>query len=129
MSGYLYQNDLSSMKLAILASTRHDRMVREIASELGIPQIRLRKRMMDRFDMLLLENLPARYEQGMREREQVPRPGRELGAGIYTRAVPLILEDDMDAIAGKVRLMIAEGRPPEEAVEAGRAMIRELITR
>jgi energy-converting hydrogenase A subunit M len=129
MSGYLYQNDLSSMKLAILASTRHDRMVREIASELGIPQIRLRKRMMDRFDMLLLENLPARYEQGMREREQVPRPGRELGAGIYTRAVPLILEDDMDAIAGKVRLMIAEGRPPEEAVEVGRAMIRELITR
>ena len=129
MSGYLYQNDLSSMKLAILASTRHDRMVREIASELGIPQIRLRKRMMDRFDMLLLENLPARYEQGMREREQVPRPGRELGAGIYTRAVPLILEDDMDAIAGKVRLMIAEGRPPEEAVEAGRAMMRELITR
>lgn len=129
MSGYLYQNDLSSMKLAILASTRHDRMVREIASELGIPQIRLRKRMMDRFDMLLLENLPARYEQGMREREQVPRPGRELGAGIYTRAVPLILEDDMDAIAGKVRLMIAEGRPHEEAVEAGRAMIRELITR
>jgi energy-converting hydrogenase A subunit M len=129
MSGYLYQNDLSSMKRAILASTRHDRMVREIASELGIPQIRLRKRMMDRFDMLLLENLPARYEQGMREREQAPRPGRELGAGIYTRAVPLILEDDMDAIAGKVRLMIAEGRPHEEAVEAGRAMMRELITR
>jgi len=129
MSRYLYQNDLSSMKLAILASTRHDRMVREIASELGIPQIRLRKRMMDRFDMLLLENLPARYEQGMREREQAPQPGRELGAGIYTRAVPLIFEDDMDAIAGKVRLMIAEGRPPEEAVEAGRAMIRELITR
>ena len=129
MSGYLYQNDLSSMKLAILASTRHDRMVREIASELGIPQIRLRKRMMDRFDMLLLENLPARYEQGKRDQESVPLPGRELGAGIYTRAVPLIPEDDMEDIARKVRLMIEEGIPLQEAVEAGRAMMRELITR
>lgn len=128
MSGYLYQNDLSSMKLAILASTRHDRMVREIAAELGIPQIRLRKRMMDRFDMLLLENLPARYEQGRLDREQAPRPDRELGAGIYTRAVPLITEHDMEDIAGKVRIMIAEGISLQDAVDAGRAMMRELIS-
>ena len=127
MSGYLYQKDLTSMKLAILASTRHDRMVREIAEELGIPQIRLRKRMMDRFDMLLLENLPARYEQGRLDREQAPLPYRELGAGLYTRAVPLVAENDMEVIAGKVRIMIAEGVPLQDAIDAGRAMMREMI--
>ena len=102
-------------------------MVREIAEELGIPQIRLRKRMMDRFDMLLLENLPARYEQGRLYREQAPLPDRELGAGLYTRAVPLIAENDMEDIAGKVRIMIAEGVPLQDAIGAGRAMMREMI--
>ncbi len=64
MTGYLYEKDLSAMKYAILTSTRHDQVVRSIAAELNIRQIKLRKLMMDHFDMMLLENLPARYDQG-----------------------------------------------------------------
>lgn len=127
MSGYLYEKDLSSMKYAILTSTRHDRMVREIAGDLGIPQLKLRRYIMDRFDMLLMENLPARYEQGMREEEGAPRPDRDLHAHLYSRAVPLVPEEDMEQIVWRVREMMENGTPEEEAVSAGRDLIREAI--
>ena len=60
MSGYLYEKDLVAMKYAILISTRHDRLVREIAGDLGISPQNLRRYMIERFDMILMENLPAR---------------------------------------------------------------------
>ena len=129
MTGYIYEKDLSAMKYTILTSTRHDRMVREIAAELDIPQIRLRKWMMDRFDMMLLENLPARYEQGKISRENENSIEKDLGARIFTRAVPLINSSEMDQITGQVQTLIREGTPDEEAVKAGRKMIRDVICR
>jgi energy-converting hydrogenase A subunit M len=127
MTGFLYEKDLSAMKYAILTSTRHDRLVREIAAELAIPQIRLRKRMMDRFDMLLLENLPARYDQGKIARMTENPIEKELGAGLYTRAVPLISRSEMDLICDRVQALIREGSAKEEAALAGRNMIRDVI--
>lgn len=67
VSGYLYEKDLVAMKYAILISTRHDRLVREIAGDLGISPQNLRRYMIERFDMILMENLPARYEAGKAE--------------------------------------------------------------
>ncbi|NYT06877.1 MAG: DUF1959 domain-containing protein [Methanomicrobiales archaeon] len=129
MSGYLYEKDLTSMKYAILTSTRHDRMVREIAAELGIPQLRLRRYIMNRFDMLLMENLPARYEQGKRLVEEAPSPERDLRPHLYSRAVPLIAEEEMDHILSRVRELMENGTPRDDAVSAGRALIREAIMR
>lgn len=128
MTGYLYKKDLTAMKYAILTSTRHDRTVKEIAGELGIPQIRLRKWMMDRFDMLLLENLPARYTQGILARAAMEDPvGKGLGTELYTRAVPLVSPREMDRIAREVKVLIGEGKQGEEALLEGRKMIREVI--
>jgi energy-converting hydrogenase A subunit M len=127
MTGFMYEKDLSSMKYTILSSTRHDRMVREIAAELDIPQTRLRKLIMERFDMMLLENLPARYDQGKISRGTENPVEKELGAGLYTRAIPLIGSSEMDQITELVRTMIQEGRSEQEAVTAGRKMIRDVI--
>src|SRR5690606_15753933 len=96
MTEPLYEKDLTSMKYAILTSRRHDRMVHEIATDLALPQLRVRRYIMDHFDMLLLENLPARYERGKMEENDSPEPERSLGARLYTRAVPLIREELMD---------------------------------
>jgi hypothetical protein len=127
MSGYIFERDLSSLKYAILASTRHDRMVREIADELGIPQLRLRRYIMERFDMLLMENLPARYEEGKRRTAETPLPERDLRAHLYSHAVPLIDEEVMDRIVSRVKRMMENGTPEKEAVSAGRTLIREAI--
>jgi len=127
MTGFMYEKDLSAMKYTILTSTRHDRMVREVAAELDIPQIRLRKLMMGRFDMMLLENLPARYDQGKISRGTENPIEKDLGAGLYTHAIPLISSTEMDRITELVRTLIQEGRPEKEAVTAGRKMIRDVI--
>ncbi len=127
MTRFMYEKDLSSMKYTILSSTRHDRMVREIAAELDIPQIRLRKLIMERFDMMLLENLPARYDQGKIARETENPVEKDLGSGRFTRAIPLISSSEMDQITELVRTLIREGRSEQEAVTAGRKMIRDVI--
>jgi energy-converting hydrogenase A subunit M len=127
MTRFMYEKDLSAMKYAILTSTRHDRMVREIAADLDIPQIRLRKLMMDRFDMMLLENLPARYDQGKISRGTENPVEKDLGTRLYTRAIPLLTTSEMDRITEKVQLLIREGRSEQEAVAAGRTMIRDVV--
>jgi hypothetical protein len=128
MSDYLYEKDLTAMKYAILKSGRHDRLIREISTDLGIPGIKLRKYIMARFDMLLMENLPARYEQGRMMNQGEPLPDRELGSLLYSRAVPIIDEDRMKEIVAEVKAMIDTGIPEKEAVQVGKQMIREAIT-
>jgi hypothetical protein len=127
MTGFLYEKDLSAMKYTILTSTRHDRMVREIAAELEIPQIKLRKWMMNRFDMILLENLPARYNQGKIARGNENAVLKDIGAGLYTSAIPLISSSEMDRITERVQALIRDGSSEEEAAIAGRNMIRDVI--
>ncbi|HON82044.1 MAG TPA: DUF1959 family protein [Methanoregulaceae archaeon] len=129
MSEYLYEKDLTAMKYNILVSTRHDRMVREIASDLRIPHIRLRRYIMERFDMLLMENLPARYEEGKRQTAHAPEPERSLRTHLYSRAVPLLDEDEMGRILSRIKELMEHDTPREEAVSAGRDLIREAILR
>jgi hypothetical protein len=104
-------------------------MVREIADDLGISHLKLRRYIMDRFDMLLMENLPARYEQGKALMRDTPFPDSNLGTILYSRAVPLLSEEQMDGILTSVQKMIGEGFPEHEAVGAGKKMIREAIQR
>ncbi|MDH7511189.1 MAG: DUF1959 family protein [Methanolinea sp.] len=129
MKEALYEKDLTAMKFTILESRRHDRMVREIAADLGIPHLLLRRYLMENLDMLLLENLPARYEQGKKFQEGLPEVERALSSHLYTRAVPLINERVMDAIVAATKERVAAGIPLSEAVSAGKAMVRQVILR
>lgn len=123
----LFEKDLSSMKYDILTSRRHDRVVREIASDLGIPQLKVRRFIMDRFDMILMENLPARYERGKKVRDEAPEPERYLGAYLYSHAVPLVGPELMDGIIAEVREMVRRGTSMEQAVLFGKSRLREAI--
>lgn len=125
MSRYLYEKDLVAMKYAILISTRHDRLVREIARDLGMSHQNLRKYMIDRFDMILMENLPARYEAGKAEIGNDAPLADALGRVLYTRYIPLLERETMNGILEQVRAMIEEGVPQEEAVARGKKMIGE----
>lgn len=127
MTGPLYEKDLTSMKYDILVSRRHDRMVREIASDMGLPQLRVRRYIMEHFDMLLMENLPARYERGKKVRGDTPEPERSLGAYLYTHAVPLIREELMDQVIEEVKDMLRHGTPMDQAVFSGKKWLREAI--
>ncbi|MDI6899168.1 MAG: DUF1959 domain-containing protein [Methanolinea sp.] len=129
MKEALYEKDLTALKYAILESRRHDRMVREIAADLGIPHLLLRRYLMENLDMLLLENLPARYEQGKKFQQGLPEVERALSSHLYTRAVPLVNEGVMDTIVTATKDRIAAGLPLSEAVSAGKAMIRQVILR
>ena len=125
MSTYLYEKDLTSQKFAILASPRHDRMVREIADDLGIKATRLRRYMMDRFDMILMENLPARHEQAKKEAGSLH--DSQIGATLYSRAVPLVDEERMEEIVATVYQLLRKNVSEAEAVATGKKMIREEI--
>jgi len=125
MTRYLYEKDLVAMKYAILISTRHDRLVREIASDLGMSHQNLRKYLIESFDMILMENLPARYEAGKAEIGNDAPLADALGRALYTRYIPLIERERINGILEQVRAMIADGIPQDEAVAKGKRMIGE----
>ena len=130
MSRWIYEQDLVSQKYRILIAMRHDRIIRQIAADLGIGLQDLRKYFIEHCDMILLENLPARYKAAVMARADVDDPvARELGRDIFSRGIPLISPHQMDRILKKTKERIEAGSPLPEAVAAGKAMVREVILR
>ena len=127
MSGYLYEKDLVSQKYRILVSIRHDQLVREIASELGIPVQELRRYLIEHLDMILLENLPARAEAAGTIRSNNNDVAAALGKEKYTRYIPILPVAAMDLIFHDVNERVRTGTPFAEAVAYGRAQIREAL--
>ena len=127
MSEYLYENDLVSQKYRILTSLRHDQLVREIASELGIPVQKLRKYLIEHLDMILLENLPARAEAAREKLSQSDELAAALGKEKYTIYIPILPVATMDSIFHDVIEHIRTGTPVAEAVAYGRTQIREAL--
>ncbi|MDK2990660.1 MAG: energy-converting hydrogenase subunit, partial [Methanoculleus sp.] len=54
---FLYEKDLRPLKYNILTSTKHDAAVRAIARRLGVRDAKLRRLLIQRLDMSLLENI------------------------------------------------------------------------
>jgi energy-converting hydrogenase A subunit M len=124
--GFLYEKDLRMMKLRILQSPRHAAVVVAIAERYGLSKQETRKILMSRCDMILLENLPARYEEAVRVEEEVHDPDTAaLGALVITKAIPLVDRAVMDAAIVTIRSAGKTER--EEAVSAAIAAIREAI--
>jgi len=128
MSGWLYEQDLMVQKYRILIATRHDRILRTIASDLGIGVQELRKTLIERLDMILLENLPARYEAAIAADQKGDDPvALVLGRNIFSSGIPLIPESRMDGILRTTKERLDRGTPRPEAIAAGKALIREAI--
>jgi hypothetical protein len=128
MSGWLYEQDLMVQKYHILIATRHDRLLRAIASDFGIGVQDLRKTMIERLDMILLENLPARYEAAIAaDREANDPVAVALGRAVLSTGIPLVPEARMDEILKSTTHRLNQGTPVPEAIAAGKALIREAI--
>ena len=130
MTEWLYEQDLVSQKYRILIAHEHDQLIRALASDLGVGVQELRRYMIEHIDMILLENLPARYKAAVAAGADADDPvAQELRPDIFSRSIPLIPTQQMDAILKKTKERIEAGSPLPEAVAAGKAMIREVILR
>jgi hypothetical protein len=128
VTAYLYEKDLVGMKYAILISRRHDAMVREIALDLGVGVQQLRRYLIENFDMILLENMPARYEAGKQDPDDDDDEAKMLGRALYTRYIPLFSGDAVNRALDRIDTWISEGMPLEDAVVKGKKMLGEVIT-
>lgn len=124
MNKYLYEKDLRQMKLIILESRRHDAAVLELAATLGIKRQQLRKILIERSDMMFLENLPARCDVA---REAGDDTERLLGIPLLTQAFCLISKEDGVLIKEQYLRRIQDGIKHEAAVSEARMEMMELI--
>ena len=125
----LYEKDLRPFKFRILMSSRHQALLQTLAVRLGVQTQLLRKRMIERFDMQLLENLPARYEAAEKIPESSDPIDIALGMELFTRTIPLLEIEVMNTIRQNVGTLLKNGSSVEEAVMSGRAMIKEALSR
>ncbi len=125
---FLYEKDLRGMQLNILASTRHDWTVSEVARRYGIDKQRLRRLLMERLDMILLENLPARYEAWLVRGDPGGAVERSLGEELLTRYIPLLDAASMQYIVSETKGYIANGLSEDRAVEAAIEKVREVLS-
>lgn len=126
MSRWIYEQDLVSQKYRILIAMRHDRIIRQIAADLGFGLQDLRKYVIEHCDMILLENLPARYEAALLA-AGTDAVARAIGRDLYTIYIPLLPADVMENIYRKTTGKVQSGTPFDEAVAEGRAMVREAM--
>ncbi len=129
MVTFLYENDLREMKLIILSSPLHEVTIAVLCKKYGIRRQILRKKMIDLFDMSLLENLPARFEVWEKE-----EPGRDesiesaFGVSLITRQIPLITTEEMNSIIQQTNDKISAGFDKSQAIDEGMTMIREVLS-
>ena len=129
MTKYLYEKDLRKMKLNILVSPLHDRLVRTVADLYNISRQEMRKQLMEKCDMILLENLPTRYDDWIKNRDEGSLVQEALGYNLMTKYIPIINKSDMNEVLVEIQARISEGMQEELAVTEGKIMIRELILR
>ncbi|MEA2035680.1 MAG: DUF1959 domain-containing protein [Euryarchaeota archaeon] len=129
MTKYLYEKDLRKMKLNILVSPLHDRLVRTVADLYNISRQEMRKQLMEKCDMILLENLPTRYDDWIKNADEGSLVQEAVGYNLMTKYIPIINKSDMNEVLMEIQARISEGMQEELAVTEGKIMIRELILR
>jgi hypothetical protein len=127
MSRWIYEQDLVSQKYRILIAIRHDRIIRQIAADLGIGLQDLRKYIIEHFDMILLENLPARYEAALNAYGDKDPVARAVGRDLYTTYIPLVPAGVMENIYRKTMVKVQSGTSFDDAVAEGRTLVREAM--
>jgi len=128
MVTYLYERDLTEMKLIILSSPLHEVTMAALCEKYGLRRQILRKKMMNLFDMSLLENIPARYEVWEKTQSEANGSIESLfGVSLITQQIPLLTDEEMDIIIQQTNEKISAGYNEEQAMDEGITMIREVI--
>ncbi len=129
MSRWIYEQDLVTQKYRILITVRHDRIVRQIAADLGMGLQELRRYLIGRWDMILLENLPARFEAAADIDKGGDPVAQAIGRDLYTKAIPLVPADVMEKAYRSALASVQAGSPLPEAAAGAKAMLREAMMR
>lgn len=117
MMDVLYEKNLRPLKLHILQSPRHRRTIGEIARRLGMEPGRVIRWMIEHFDMQLLENMPARFEQGVAHQDANDPLASAIGATLFTVYLPLFTPEEMDAALEEARKRLKKGEEMEVVVK------------
>ncbi|MDH7592830.1 MAG: DUF1959 domain-containing protein [Methanomicrobiales archaeon] len=117
MMDVLYEKDLRPLKLHILESPRHRRTIREIGRRLGVEPGWLIRWAMAHFDMQLLENLPARFEQGLAHQGADDPLASAIGAELFTVYLPFFTTEEMNAALEQARERLGRGEGMEAVVK------------
>lgn len=124
MNTYLYEKDLRQMKLTILESRRHDAVVLELAATLAIKRQQLRKILIERSDMMFLENLPARCDAARKTGDETERL---LGIPLLTQAFHLLPKEEGERIKEQYLQRIQNGIIQDVAISEAQMEILEMI--
>ncbi|KQC03392.1 MAG: hypothetical protein APR53_05525 [Methanoculleus sp. SDB] len=127
MRDFLYEKDLRMMRFNILTSARHNAVAGAIATHYGLKKHEVIRIMMERMDMILLENLPARYDAWSAAGDAGDETERKLGCELISRYVPLAERQAVDRICSDVKERIKKGTPKDEALSEGLRNIREIL--
>lgn len=122
----LYEKDLRAMKFHILTSTRHHRVVQDLAARLGLPVQEMRRHLIRRLDMQHLENLPARYDAWVAVGDEDPL-ARALAADLLTGSIPLLPTAETGEILAEARRAAERGGGSEAALSLAKEKLRKVI--
>jgi len=128
MTAFIYEKDLTNMKLKILMSPFHTRMVNELSQKYDVSPSRLRKTLMENFDMSYLENLPARYNAWKSEAGEDSLE-YAVGATLFVDYIPMVSGNDVGPVLRKVNELIDAGEDRDAAVSKGIEELSGMIWR
>ena len=126
MTDFIYEKDLTNMKLNILTCPFQRRVVSELSDKYGVSHPKFMKVLMEKLDMSFLENLPSRYGSW---KSETCESGLEFGIGadLFSHYIPLIDEKDAAAVIKRTMKEIESGKSREEAISEGKREISGMI--
>ena len=92
----IYERDLYGMKYSILKSPYHKKVVTVCSEKLGVPPMKLRRRLIENLDMMMLESLGARYDSWMEHGDKEGGVRHEIGYELFTTYIPIVSREIMD---------------------------------
>ena len=116
----IYTRDLFGMKFSILKSPYHTKVVTACSEMLGIPPMKMRRRLIENLDMMTLESLGVRYDSWLIHGDKEQGIRREIGYDLFTSFIPIISREIMEKT-------VQSYDDSEEGVKQAKGMLRRLV--
>ncbi len=123
---YIYEKDLFGMKYKIITCPMHDRVIAKLSECLDMNVQELRMVLIEKLDMSFLENIPARYNSWKDAAGYSDdKLSEKLCLKLFTEHIPVLSDSDALRIKESCEELKISGLSEDEAVKAGKEMLRE----
>ncbi len=122
----IYERDLKQMKLVSLRSPYHKEKVKMIAQHFKISEQLLRKKLIEKLDMMSLECLAVRYDTWLIEGDKDPLK-KAIGCELYTKYIPLFSEEEMATALKMAERSVNNGKTIKQAAEEAIIHLVEIL--